>query len=86
MAKQCKTVSLYTLSACPWCKKARAFLDDRRVTYSYIDYDLAEKDVQRRIQSEMTARNASAFPLAMIGEDFIVGYNPEAYVRLLALE
>jgi len=86
MPKQSKTVSLYTLSTCPWCKKARAFLDDRRVKYSYIDYDLAEKDEQRRIKGEMTARKASAFPLAKIGEDFIVGYNPEAYTRLLELQ
>ena len=34
----------------------------------------------------MLARHASAFPFAMIGDDFIVGYNPEAYARLLELE
>ena len=32
------------------------------------------------------AHNAAAFPFARIGEDFIVGYNPEAYARLLGLE
>lgn len=86
MTEQSRTVELYTLSTCPWSRSAKAFLDDRRVTYSYIDYDLAAEDVQSRIQREMLAVNAAAFPYARIGEDFIVGYNPDAYTRLLGLE
>jgi glutaredoxin len=85
MPLQSKSVTLYTLSTCPWCKKAKAFLDARSVN-SYLDYDLVEPDVQRHIQDEMRARDAAAFPFAKIGEDFIVGYNPEAYGRLLELE
>ncbi|MEZ5125555.1 MAG: glutaredoxin family protein [Thermoleophilia bacterium] len=83
---QAKHVELYTLSTCPWCKKAKAFLDSRGVTYTYIDYDLAEADVQSRIQEEMTAHNARSFPFMKIGDDFIIGYNPDAYTRLLDLE
>ncbi|MEI7894665.1 MAG: acyltransferase family protein, partial [Myxococcales bacterium] len=30
-----------TLSTCPWSRKAKAFLDDKAVDYSYIDHDLA---------------------------------------------
>jgi glutaredoxin len=86
VAKQSLTVELYTLSTCPWCRMAKAFLSDRRVEYTYIDYDLADEVVQGRIQDEMMARSASAFPFAKIGDDFIVGYNPEAYARLLGLE
>lgn len=87
MAKQSLTVELYTLSTCPWCRKAKAFLDDRKVVYTYIDFDLADEVMQARIQDEMQARNASAFPFAKFGGDeFIVGYNPEAYARLLGLE
>jgi len=86
MAKQSLTVELYTLSTCSWCRRAKAFLSDRRVDYSYIDYDLADEVVQGRIQDEMLACKASAFPFAKIGDDFIVGYNPEAYARLLDLE
>ena len=87
MAKQSLTVELYTMSTCPWCKKAKAFLDDRKVVYTYVDFDLADEVMQTRIQDEMLARNASAFPFAKFGEgDFIVGYNPEAYARLLDLE
>jgi len=87
VAKQSLTVELYTMSTCPWCKKAKAFLDDRKVVYTYVDFDLADEVMQTRIQEEMLARNASAFPFAKFGEgDFIVGYNPEAYARLLDLD
>jgi glutaredoxin len=86
MTEQTKSVELYTLSTCPWCRKAKAFLDDKAVDFSYIDYDLADEVVQARIQNEMLARHAGAFPFAKIGDDFIVGYNPEAYARLLDLE
>ncbi len=86
MTEQSKSVELYTLSTCPWCRKAKAFLDGKGVDYSYIDYDLADEHTQTRIQEEMLARAASAFPFAKIGDDFIVGYNPEAYTRLLGLE
>lgn len=86
MTAQSKTVELYTLSACPWSRSAKAFLDARRVTFSYIDYDLAPEDVQRRIQREMLAAKAAAFPFVKIGDDFIVGYNPDAFTRLLGLE
>ena len=54
--------------------------------YTYIDYDLADEVIQARIQEEMLARHAGAFPFAKIGDDFIVGYNPEAFTRLLELE
>ena len=86
MTEQTKSVELYTLSTCPWSKKAKAFLSDKAVNYSYIDHDLADEVVQGRIQKEMLARHAGAFPFAKIGDDFIVGYNPEAYTRLLGLE
>jgi glutaredoxin len=79
-------VELYTLSACPWSRNAKAWLDDKRVTYDYVDYDLADEGMQAHIQEEMIARGASAFPFVKFGgADFIIGYNPDAYSRLLGL-
>jgi glutaredoxin len=86
MSEQTKQVELYTLSTCPWSRSARAFLDERAVKYLYVDYDLADAHEQGRIREEMLARGAAAFPFVKIGDDFIVGYNPEAFSRLLELE
>jgi glutaredoxin len=80
-------VKLYTLSACPWSHNARAWLDDKHVKYDYVDYDLADEVMQAQIQADMVRRGASAFPLVMFGDtDFIIGYNPDAFARLLGLK
>jgi len=80
------TVELYTLSACPWSRNARAWLDNRHVTYDFVDYDLAGEDTQVHIQEEMVGRGASAFPFVKFGDtDFIIGFNPDAFARLLGL-
>ena len=86
MADQRTRVELYTLSTCPWSRNAKAWLDDKHVKYDYIDYDLADEGLQRHIQEEMVTRGASAFPFVKFGDtDFIVGYNPNAFTRLLGL-
>jgi glutaredoxin len=86
VADQRVTVELYTLSTCPWSRNARAWLDNRHVTYDFVDYDLADEDLQEHIQEEMVDRGASAFPLVKFGDaDFIIGFNPDAFARLLGL-
>ena len=86
MTEQSIKVQLYTLSTCPWCRNAKAWLDDKHVVYDYVDYDLADEVMQGRIQDEMLARGATAFPFAKFGDsEFIVGYNPDAYARLLGI-
>ncbi len=86
VADQRVSVVLYALSTCPWSRNARAWLDNRHITYDFIDYDLAAEDTQAHIQQEMLGRGASAFPFVKFGEsDFIIGYNPDAFARLLGL-
>lgn len=79
-------VELYTLSTCPWSRNTRAWLDNHHVPYDFVDYDLADEGLQRHIQEEMVGRGAAAFPFVKFGDaDFIVGYNPDAFARLLGL-
>jgi glutaredoxin len=86
VADQSIEVELYTLSTCPWSRNAKAWLHDKHVTFDYVDYDLADAGMQTHIQEEMLARGASAFPFVKFGDaDFIIGYNPDAYARLLGL-
>ena len=85
MAEQIK-VQLYTLSTCPWSRNTRAWLDKRRVAYDFVDFDLADEGMQAHIQEEMVGRGAAAFPFVRFGDtDFIIGYNPDAFARLLGL-
>ena len=80
-----KTVTLYTLSTCPWCRKAKKFFADRDIPFTYIDYDLADEATQERISRELDVAGATGFPFARIGDEVISGYQPQAYSRALGL-
>ncbi|MGV8026978.1 MAG: glutaredoxin family protein [Anaerolineaceae bacterium] len=80
-----KKVSIYTLSTCPWCRKTKNFFIEHNIPFDYVDYDLADEKTQEKIMEELDANGANGFPFVKIGNDVIVGYNPERYAVLLGL-
>ena len=78
-----KKVTLYTLSTCPWCRKAKKFFAEHNVPFTYIDYDLADEATQKKISQELDAAGATGFPFVTIGENVISGYQPDAYSHAL---
>jgi len=78
-----KKVTLYTLSTCPWCRKAKKFFTDGNIPFTDIDYDLADEATQGRILKELDAAGATGFPYAKIGDQVIVGYQPGRYTNAL---
>jgi len=78
-----KKVSLYTLSTCPWCRKAKQFFTERKIPFTYIDYDLADEATQGKILQELDAAGATGFPFVKIGDQAIAGYQPELYSKAL---
>lgn len=79
-----KKVSMYTLSTCPWCRKTKTFFKDRNISFDFVDYDLASEGEKERISNEMIKYTGHiAFPFVRIGEDVIIGYNPEKYEALI---
>jgi len=82
-----KKVKLYTLSTCPWCRKAKQFFNDKRIPCEIVDYDLAAEPEQGRIEAELNEYGErTAFPIAIIGDEIVVGYNPKRYLELLGLK
>ena len=78
-----KKVSLYTLSTCPWCRKAKQYFTERNIPFDFVDYDLADEATQKRILQELDAAGATGFPFAKIGNEVISGYRPDLYASVL---
>jgi glutaredoxin len=78
-------VTLYALSTCPWCRKAKTFFAERNIPFEFTDYDLADPSTQDRIAREMDADNAGGFPFTRIGDQVVEGYQPLRYNELLGL-
>ena len=79
------TVTMYTLSTCPWCRKTKKFFTDRNIPYQFTDYDLADEATQDKIMRELDAHGANGFPFVRIGDQVVVGYRPDRYAELLGL-
>ena len=78
-----KKFSMYSLSTCPWCNKAKQFFEEQKIPYSYVDYDLASVEEQQRISQEMSSFRMKGFPVIKVGEEAVVGYSLEKYSELI---
>ena len=80
-----KMVSMYTLSTCPSCDKAKKFFTERRIPFEFTNYDLADQATQDKIMRELEAEDLQAFPFVRIGDQTVQGYDPKRYAKLLAM-
>ena len=78
-----KSIVMYALSTCPWCRKARKFFSDRNVPFECIEYDLADPATQEAIGREMDSLGATGVPIVRIGDEVISGYDPDRFARAL---
>jgi glutaredoxin len=76
---------LFALSTCGWCRKARNFLDENRLSYQFVYVDLLEGDAQKEVFEEVKKRNPrKTFPTLIVdGEEVIAGFSEERYKEAL---
>jgi glutaredoxin-like protein NrdH len=75
-----RTVFLYALSTCAWCKKTIAWLNDHKVEYRHVFVDLLGGEERERTLAEMARHTPRvAYPILVIdgGTAVIQGYQPE---------
>lgn len=78
-----KRPSMYGLSTCGWCAKARAWLDGNADGYDLVYVDLLNEEERSRVMEELRSfSNQVAFPMVFFGDKFVIGYKPEEYQRL----
>jgi glutaredoxin len=79
-------VKLYTLSTCPWCRKAKKFFSDKCVPFDYVDVDLLEGEEQEKITDEIFKISGSLqYPVVVIDDQVVTGFNPSRYEDILGL-
>ncbi|MHA2391845.1 MAG: glutaredoxin family protein [Promethearchaeota archaeon] len=80
-----ENILIFTLSTCMWCKKCKAFLNDRNMTYRYIDVDKIEKQDKSKILDYLksTYKERISYPFLVCESGHVVGYNPNQYEELL---
>ena len=76
---------LFALSTCGWCRKARTFLDDNKLKYSFVYVDLLQGDAQKEVFEEVKKRNPrKTFPTLVVdGEEVLAGFNEDRYKEAL---
>lgn len=76
-----KNVILYSLSTCPHCKKAKAFLEENKVVYQNFDVgdDKAARDEMVNKSGQM------AVPVFDVNGEIIVGFREDEVRKVLGL-
>ena len=76
-----KEVKVYSTPGCPWCQRAKKFLDDYGVKYK--DFNVAEDAAARE---EMLKKcHSLAVPTICIDDEPIVGFNEALLKQKLGL-
>jgi glutaredoxin-like YruB-family protein len=76
-----KVVKIFSTPTCPWCKRAKQFLDSNGV--KYLDLNVAEDKAAREEMINKT--HQMAVPTILIDADFVIGYNEKALKEKLGL-
>lgn len=77
---------LYALSTCFHCQRVKKWLATHNVEYDYIDVDLAEDEERKKLINEVRElTGASQFPIIVIGDKHVVGFNEERLKELLGI-
>lgn len=78
MAKQ---VKVYSTSACPWCLRAKQFLNDNNIVFQNLDVSSDQKAADEMI----TKSGQMGVPVIDIDGEIIVGFDKERIRKALGI-
>ena len=80
------TIKVYALSTCPYCRMTRRYLDENDIEYEATEVDLLEGEEKDAAVAEVKRISGGAsFPVVVIGDEVIVGFNKARIRELLSL-
>lgn len=74
-------VIIYTTQVCPWCHKAKEFLQAHKVLYRKIDVGTNARAAQEMIKKS----GQQGVPVIEIGKEIIVGFDEKKLKKALKL-
>lgn len=77
-----KQVKVYSTPTCPWCKKAKQFLDANGIQYQ--DLNVAEDKTAR--DEMINTTHQMAVPTIAIDGQYVIGYNEKEIKEKLGLK
>jgi glutaredoxin len=79
-------VFVYALSTCPYCRMTKKYLDEMEVAYDFVDVDQLEGDERSTTVAKVKELSGgTSFPVVLVDEDVIVGFNKNRIRELLSL-
>ncbi len=79
-------VKLYALSTCPYCRMTRRYLDENNVEYDLTEVDMLEgKEKDDAVAEVRRISGGASFPVVIVGDEVIVGFNKARIKELLDL-
>ncbi len=80
-----RDITILTLSTCMWCKKCKAWLNDRDVQYKYVDVDQINFEEKSKIMDYLRENYQSriSYPFMICDGEVVVGYNPDKYEEFM---
>lgn len=84
MKRHSVKVKAYTLSTCPHCSATKEFLRANSVDFDYVDVDLLTGGERTKVLREVyRLTKGYSFPVIVIGDAVIVGFNKERLKEVL---
>ncbi len=73
------STKIYTTPTCPWCKKAKEFLNNKKISFADLDVTSNEKAREEMIKKS----KQMGVPVLDIGGKIIVGFDQPAIEKAL---
>ncbi len=70
-----KNIEIYTLDYCPYCQKAKFFLNEHNVKFKEIPCDDNEDEMRLKLTKEYNLSSLATFPQIIIDGKNIGGYS-----------
>ena len=80
-------IKLYTLSTCIHCQNTKKFFNECKAEYTFVDVDLLKGAERDTVMKEIKALSREiAFPIIVIGNKVIVGFNENEVKKELGIQ